>query len=260
MLHKLEQPLPQSIHHHVVLCVQLSRTPDQTTQQRVNPTCGGGGGRQKGWNRRPTEPHASVTAPAASQLTLKDDPPGGKEGLEQGDAGEPRVFPVVRIQTSQRRLNGQVGEAVGCCGKDVGDAGVNVGVVSRVTAELSAHCFGSHDVGQVIPEHKDLREDRGFTPLLPWRRVGCRVSAIYLRVGTHDLASFLVERLAVPLGVESLQIASQTIVLAQKQRVKRRQGDVFVHTDVAWREETLSLQLPPSTVSQTTSAEHTVRG
>lgn len=256
MLHKLEQPLPQSVHHHVVLCVQFSRTPDQTTQQRVNPTWGG----QKGWNRRPTEPHASVTTPVTSQLTLKDDPPGGKEGLEQGDAGEPRVFPVVGIQTSQRRLNGQVGEAVGRCGKDVGDAGVNVGVVSRVTAELSAHCFGSHDVGQVIPEHKDLREDRGFTSLLPWRRVDCRVSAIYLRVGTHDLARFLVESLAVPLGVESLQITSQTIVLAQKQRVKRCQGDVFVHTDVTWQEETLTLQLLPSTVSQITSADHTVRG
>lgn len=220
----------------------------------------GGGGGQKDWTRRPTEPHEHLTTPVTSQLTLKDDPPGGKEGLEQGDAGEPRVFPVVRIQTSQRRLNGQVGEAVGCCGKDVGDAGVNVGVVSRVTAELSAHCFGSHDVGQVIPEHKDLREDRGFTSLLPRRRVDCRVSAIYLRVGTHDLASFLVESLAVPLGVDSLQTTSQTIVLAQKQRVKRCQGDVFVHTDVTWQEETLTLQLLPSTVSPITSADHTVRG
>lgn len=40
MLHKLEQPLPQSIHQHVVLCVQFSRTPNQTTQQRVNSTWG----------------------------------------------------------------------------------------------------------------------------------------------------------------------------------------------------------------------------
>lgn len=42
VLHKLEQPLSQSIHHHVILCVQLSWTADQTPQQRVNPTCRGG--------------------------------------------------------------------------------------------------------------------------------------------------------------------------------------------------------------------------
>lgn len=34
--HKLEQLLPQSIHHHVILCVQFSGTANQTTQQRVN--------------------------------------------------------------------------------------------------------------------------------------------------------------------------------------------------------------------------------
>lgn len=38
MHHKLEQPLPQSIHHHVILSVQFSRTADQTTEQRVNAT------------------------------------------------------------------------------------------------------------------------------------------------------------------------------------------------------------------------------
>lgn len=38
-LHKLEQPLPHSVDQHVVLGVQLSRTADQTTQKRVNPTC-----------------------------------------------------------------------------------------------------------------------------------------------------------------------------------------------------------------------------
>lgn len=38
MLHKLEQPFPQSIHHHVILGVQFSRTSDQTAQQRVNAT------------------------------------------------------------------------------------------------------------------------------------------------------------------------------------------------------------------------------
>lgn len=38
MLHKLEQPLPQSIHHHVILSVQFRGTADQTTEQRVNAT------------------------------------------------------------------------------------------------------------------------------------------------------------------------------------------------------------------------------
>lgn len=38
MEHKLEQPLPQSIHHHVILCVQFSRTGNQTTQQGVDAT------------------------------------------------------------------------------------------------------------------------------------------------------------------------------------------------------------------------------
>lgn len=122
--------------------------------------------------------HREATTPVAAQLTLKDDPPGGEEGLEQGDAGELRVLPVVAIQASQHRLDGQVGEAVGRRGEDVGDAGVHVGVVTRVTAQLSAHDVGSHNVGQIIPKHKHLREDRRFSGLLPWRRVHGRVNGI----------------------------------------------------------------------------------
>lgn len=38
VLHKLEQPLPQSIHQHVILSVQFSGTADQTTDQGVNAT------------------------------------------------------------------------------------------------------------------------------------------------------------------------------------------------------------------------------
>lgn len=38
VLHKLEQPLPQSIDHHVILSVQFSGTTNQTPQQRVNAT------------------------------------------------------------------------------------------------------------------------------------------------------------------------------------------------------------------------------
>lgn len=30
MLHKLKQPLPQSVHHHVILRIQFSRSTDQT--------------------------------------------------------------------------------------------------------------------------------------------------------------------------------------------------------------------------------------
>lgn len=46
------------------------------------------------------------------------------------------------------------------------------------------------------------------------------MSGVYLCVSAHDLAGLLVEGLTVPLGVESLQLAGQTIVLAQKQGVK----------------------------------------
>lgn len=78
---------------------------------------------------------------------------------------------------------------------------------------------------------------------------------VYLRVSAHDLAGLLVEGLAVPLGVQFLQLASQTIVLAQKQGVKRRQGNIFIHTDVTWQEgthtHTHALELTPlSTASQ----------
>lgn len=67
-----------------------------------------------------------------------------------------------------------MGEAVSCCGKDVGDAGVNVGVVTRVTAELSAHCLIAHDVRQVIPEHEHLRTTESFIPQV---YDGCRGDA-----------------------------------------------------------------------------------
>lgn len=38
MHNKLEQPLPEGVHHHVILSVQFSRTVDQTTEQRVDAT------------------------------------------------------------------------------------------------------------------------------------------------------------------------------------------------------------------------------
>lgn len=64
-----------------------------------------------------------------------------------------------------------MGEAVGCCGEDVGDAGVNVLVVTGVTAQLSAHGFVAHDVRQVVPEHEHLRQTEGF--YFQARGVGC---------------------------------------------------------------------------------------
>lgn len=67
-------------------------------------------------------------------------------------------------------------------------------------------------------------------------RVTCRVSEVYLCVSAHDLAGLLVEGLTVPLGVEFLQLASETIVLTQKQGVNCRQGDILIHADVAWQE------------------------
>lgn len=38
---KLEEAVPQCIHHHVILCVQLSWPGDQAAEQRVDPTCNG---------------------------------------------------------------------------------------------------------------------------------------------------------------------------------------------------------------------------
>lgn len=73
----------------------------------------------------------------------------------------------------------------------------------------------------------------------------CRVRGVYLCVSAHDLAGLLVEGLTVPLGVKFLQLASQTIVLAQKQGVKRCQGNIFIHTDVTWQEGTHTLELIP---------------
>lgn len=63
----------------------------------------------------------------------------------------------------------------------------------------------------------------------------------YLCVSTHNLSGLLVESLAVPVWVESLQFTSQPVVLSQKQRVNGRQSDVLIHTDVTWQAEMYSL-------------------
>lgn len=55
-----------------------------------------------------------------------------------------------------------MGEAVSCGCKDVGDAGVNGGIIARVAAKLSAHCIGANDVRQIVSEHKQLRETESF--------------------------------------------------------------------------------------------------
>lgn len=100
------------------------------------------------------------------QLTLEDDSPGGEEGLEQGDTGELRMLPVVLIQTGHKWLDGQVGKAVSCCCKNIGDTGVYVGIVARVTAKLCAHCIITHNVWQIVSEHKHLRETQSMTKAL----------------------------------------------------------------------------------------------
>lgn len=91
-------------------------------------------------------------------LTFKDDSPGGEESLEQGDTGELRMLPKVLIQTGNKWLNGQVCKTVSCCCKNIGDGGVYVGIVARVTAKLCAHGIVTHDVWQIVPEYKCLRE------------------------------------------------------------------------------------------------------
>lgn len=55
-----------------------------------------------------------------------------------------------------------MGEAVSCCSKYVGDAGVNVGIVARVTAKISLHGVVAHNVWEVVSEHKHLRQTEGF--------------------------------------------------------------------------------------------------
>lgn len=129
-----------------------------------------------------------------------------------------------------------MGKAVGCCGEDVGDAGVNVLVVTGVTAQLSAHGFVAHDVRQVVPEHEHLRQTEGFyfQGKRQRRRASSQLLCVfsYLCVSTHDLAGLLVEGLAVPLPVDSFELASQAVVFAHEQRVDGGQGDVLVHTDV----------------------------
>lgn len=51
-----------------------------------------------------------------------------------------------------------MGEAVSCCCKDVGDAGVDVGIVAGVRAELSTNHVVTQNVWQIVPEHKQLRQ------------------------------------------------------------------------------------------------------
>lgn len=93
----------------------------------------------------------------ALQPTLKDDPPGCEEGLEERHTGELPVLSEADVQAGQHGLDGQVGEAVGSGGKDVGDAGIHVGVVAGVAAQVAAHGVVAHNVLQVVPEHKHLR-------------------------------------------------------------------------------------------------------
>lgn len=222
----------------MILSVQFSWTTNQTTEERVDAAWrdrrAGETRMTNGDDRRTTEIHHTYH----SLLTLKYDPPRGKEGREQGHAAELSVLPVVCVQTGQERLDGQVGEAVRRCSKHVGDAGVNVGVVAGVASELSPHGLIAHNVRQIIPEHEHLRQRESSQSGLHsngtrFRDVkATRASEAYLRVSTHDLASLLVERIAVPLWVQSAQQTGQAVMFTQKQRVDRGQGDVLVHANI----------------------------
>lgn len=67
------------------------------------------------------------------------------------------MLPIVFIQTGNKWLDSQVGETVSCCCKNIGDGGVYVGVVARVTAKLTDRIV-THNVWQIVPKHKCLWE------------------------------------------------------------------------------------------------------
>lgn len=104
--------------------------------------------------------------------TLKNDPPGRKEGFKEGHTGELPALPHVGVEAGQHRLDGQVGKAVGSGGKDVGDAGVHVRVVAGVASQEAPHGIVTHNVLQVVPEDKHLQRDgcgqRRRSPHWPW--------------------------------------------------------------------------------------------
>lgn len=89
--------------------------------------------------------------------TLKDDPPGREEGFKEWHAGELPALPHVGVKAGQHGLDGQVSEAVGGGGEDISNAGVHVGVVAGVAAQVASHGFIAHNVTQVVPENKHLR-------------------------------------------------------------------------------------------------------
>lgn len=57
---------------------------------------------------------------------------------------------------------------------------------------------------------------------------GCSTGCRHLVDGAYDLASFLIEGVGAPVGVELVQLLNQPVVLPQKERVQRDQPQMFV--------------------------------
>ena len=70
------------------------------------------------------------------------------------------VVLVIVIQTEHERLNHQVSKSVGSCGKHIGDAGIDVLIITRVGGELPGNNFWAHNMEEVVPVGDDLKHQR----------------------------------------------------------------------------------------------------
>ena len=65
--------------------------------------------------------------------------------MQQG-AGKIRVFLVLLIKTKHERLNHEVTESVGSCGKHIGDRGVHVFIITRVGGQMTGYAVWTNNV------------------------------------------------------------------------------------------------------------------
>lgn len=75
----------------------------------------------------------------------------------QQRAGELRVLFVVLVQTENGGLDHEMSEAVGGGGKHVGDAGVQLVIVTGICGQPLSNHVWAQDVEQVVSESNDLR-------------------------------------------------------------------------------------------------------
>lgn len=78
--------------------------------------------------------------------TFKNEPPSCKEGFVQQWGGVQGVLLIRLIETEHERLNHQVSKSVGSCGKDVGDAGVHIFIITRVGGQLLSNDVWANNV------------------------------------------------------------------------------------------------------------------